>query len=90
MSASGATGDATTKKDGLFFFAVTEEGSYTVALDPTSLPSGVTPKNATLTVTVQLSNITPAGFALNGHLKGSVSHSAGPVPFYQLAWQQFS
>jgi neutral amino acid transport system permease protein len=89
-SPSAATGSTKTAKNGSFFFAVTEAGAYQVALDPSSLPTGVTPKTATLTVTVELSNITPAGFALNGHAKGSTSHAAASVSFWQLLGQQFS
>jgi len=87
---SGATGSAKTAKNGSFFFAVTEAGAYKVDLDTASLPKGVTPKLSTLTVTVQLSNITPAGFALNGHVKGSVNTGPAAVPYYKLVWQQFS
>lgn len=87
---SGATASAKTPKDGTFFFRVTEAGAYTVELDTASLPKGVTPKASTLTVTVALSNITPAGFALNGHVKGSVNTGPAAVPYYQLVWQQFS
>ena len=89
-SPSAATGKAKTAKDGSFFFAVTEAGSYTVALDTSSLPKGLTPKTATITVTVELSNITPAGFSLNGHFKGSVSHAGPTVTFAQLFGQQLS
>ncbi|MEO6532530.1 MAG: branched-chain amino acid ABC transporter permease [Pseudolysinimonas sp.] len=87
---SGATDSAKTAKNGSFFFAVTEAGAYKVDLDAASLPKGVTPKLATLTVTVELSNISPAGFALNGHVKGSVNSGPAAVPLYQLVWQQFS
>ncbi len=89
-SPSGATGSAKTAKNGSFFFKVSEAGAYTVELDAASLPEGVTPKTSTLTVTVELSNITPAGFALSGHLKGSVNNGPAAVPYYQLVWQQFS
>jgi branched-chain amino acid transport system permease protein len=43
-----------------------------------------------LTVQVDLSNITPAGFLLNGHVKGSLSHAAPTVSFWQLFGQQLS
>ena len=89
-SPSAATGKAKTAKDGTFFFAVTEAGAYKVGLDLSSLPKGLTPKVATVTVTVALSNITPSGFSLNGHFKGSVSHAAKTVTFADLFGQQLS
>jgi neutral amino acid transport system permease protein len=89
-SPSGATGKTKTAKDGSFFFAVPEAGAYTVALNVASLPKGLTPRAATVTATVQLSNITPSGFSLNGHFKGSVSHAAPTVTFADLFGQQLS
>ena len=83
------TADMKTNKDGQFFFAVDAAGDYTVTLDEDTLPKGVTPKASTATVTVTIGQITPAGFALNGHPKGSErAASAGASTWGELLWNQ--
>ncbi|GAA1944488.1 branched-chain amino acid ABC transporter permease [Microbacterium deminutum] len=89
VAGPAGTAEATTTKQGQFFFAVDTAGKYTVTLDASTLPEGVTPKAAATTVTVTLGQLTPAGFALNGHPKGSErAQSAGASNWAELLWNQ--
>ena len=87
----GTTASATTAATtGSFFFTVHAAGQYTVALDAATLPKGVTPRKPSLTITAQLNNLQPAGFALNGHTAGSVSDLVKKTSRVKLAWEQFA
>jgi branched-chain amino acid transport system permease protein len=83
------TADATTAKNGQFFFTVDTAGQYTVTLDESTLPKGTSVPTSTITRTVALGNITPAGFLLKGHAAGSKAAAAvGAGGFAELLWNQ--
>jgi neutral amino acid transport system permease protein len=91
VSVSGPAGEGSVKtsKEGQFFFKVTQAGQYTVTLDTSTLPKGVTPRTTSVTPTVALGTITPSGFALNGHAKNSQAQaSVGASSWGELLWQQ--
>lgn len=73
ISVSGPAGNGQTKttKTGSFAFALSEAGSYTVTLDPKSLPSGVTAEKTSITVLASFSLDSAPGFRLDGAFKGS-------------------
>lgn len=78
----GAAVPTTTSASGTFSFAVTSAGSYSLKLDQTTLPEGLKPSNGTdRTITVRLSALSPAGFALTGtQAKGEQDgETTGPV-----------
>ncbi len=89
-SASGVTADMTTGDDGKFAFAVTPHADYTVTLDTSSLPSGVTlTSDATLSFTDVVGQ-KPAKFTLDGTFSGSESNQIGAQSFGAQLWAAFS
>ncbi|MES2169105.1 MAG: carboxypeptidase regulatory-like domain-containing protein [Actinomycetota bacterium] len=93
LTMSDATGDsATTISDanGRYVFSVTVTGKYSITLDTSSLPKGVTAEASTRTITATLTQLQPVVFPLQGHAKGSVSTSLGTVSIGKQIWDQFS
>jgi neutral amino acid transport system permease protein len=68
-------GDGVTDGEGTFFLPVDEPGSYNIAIDPTTLPEGVSlsnPDRATVTVTVDAGRTSSALFGLQSGPGGAV------------------
>ncbi|WP_298226633.1 branched-chain amino acid ABC transporter permease [Gryllotalpicola sp.] len=88
---SGASASVTTDATGVFKFAGTAAGDYRIAIDPATLPSGVTIASPTTTAkNVQLGALKPVIIALAGHGTGSQSNDIGPSTTGQLVWQAFT
>ena len=88
----GAAVPTKTGPQGTFGFAVTAAGKYTLALDPSTLPKGLKPTNGLERIlTVRLSALSPAGFALSGTQstgESAAGSSAGGE--FNRVWGQFS
>ncbi len=69
-------GSGVTDGEGVFFLPIEEPGTYTISIDPTTLPDGVgltNPDRATATVTVDNGNVASALFGLQaGEATGEV------------------
>ncbi|WP_375387348.1 branched-chain amino acid ABC transporter permease [uncultured Amnibacterium sp.] len=88
----GAPVATKTSKQGVFSFAVTAAGKYTLTLDDATLPKGVKSTNGTeRTPTVRLGALAPAGFALSGTVssKETDSNPTGTGGIGRL-WNQIS
>ena len=88
----GAPVSTKTSRQGVFGFAVTEAGKYTLTLVDTTLPKGVKATNGLeRTPNVRLGALAPAGFALSGTVSTAETPS-GPTGSGELGriWNQIS
>lgn len=94
--AAGGTPVATkTSAEGTFSFTVTAAGRYTLSLDESTLPEGLTPGNGTeRTITARLGALSPAGFALEGAQQGGETDPEatpqGDTSAFGRFWNQVS
>ncbi|GAB2653885.1 hypothetical protein GCM10027169_17990 [Gordonia jinhuaensis] len=87
---AGASAKTKTDDNGRFVFQVAESGAYTLQLDTSTLPKGVTAATPQLTVTATVGQLQPAVFRLSGHGKGSKATTTGPPSGAKKVWNQFS
>ncbi|HEY0247424.1 MAG TPA: branched-chain amino acid ABC transporter permease [Gryllotalpicola sp.] len=89
--AAGDTATATSNANGVYAFAVGATGQYTLALDASTLPKGVTAQTTTLTLTATLGQLQPGVFRLTGHAAESKSTSTQrTITPARHVWDQFS
>ena len=88
LGAAGAAVPAVSDAGGVYRFAVTKAGEYTLTLDASTLPKGVKAATTERTLTVNLGSLRPAVFALTGQVSSSeAAPSAAPTPLARFGAQ---